>query len=85
MLFAQRDRNEARMVIIDTKREQLSAIVNTYQALGGGWQNRPRVTAVTPVEAPPPQVDIEVVPIAPNNNDAPQPPPNNEVPLPALN
>ena len=36
VLYAQRDLRDARMVFIDTKREQLSAIVNTYQALGGG-------------------------------------------------
>ena len=36
VLLAQRDRNDARLVLIDTKREQLSAIVNAYQALGGG-------------------------------------------------
>ena len=36
VLFAQRDLLDARMVLIDTKKEQLSAIVNTYQALGGG-------------------------------------------------
>jgi NodT family efflux transporter outer membrane factor (OMF) lipoprotein len=36
VLFAQRDRNDARMVLIETKQQQLSAIVNTYQALGGG-------------------------------------------------
>lgn len=36
VLFAQRDLRDARMVLIDTKRQQLSAIVNTYQALGGG-------------------------------------------------
>lgn len=36
VLFAQRDLRDARMVYIDTKNEQLSAIVNTYQALGGG-------------------------------------------------
>ncbi|MBS0260701.1 MAG: TolC family protein [Planctomycetes bacterium] len=36
VLFAQRDMRDARMVLIDTKKEQLSAIVNTYQALGGG-------------------------------------------------
>jgi len=36
VLTAQRDLLEARRVLIDTKREQLSAIVNTYQALGGG-------------------------------------------------
>jgi multidrug efflux system outer membrane protein len=38
VLFAQRDRNEARIVLIETKQEQLSAIVNAYQALGGGWR-----------------------------------------------
>jgi hypothetical protein len=27
---------DARTVLIETKREQLSAIVNAYQALGGG-------------------------------------------------
>ncbi len=36
VLFAQRDLIEARMVLIDTKRDQLSAVVNAYQALGGG-------------------------------------------------
>jgi NodT family efflux transporter outer membrane factor (OMF) lipoprotein len=36
VLFAQRDLADARMVVIDTKQEQLSGIVNTYQALGGG-------------------------------------------------
>jgi outer membrane protein, multidrug efflux system len=36
VLIAQRDLRDARVVLIDTKTEQLSAIVNTYQALGGG-------------------------------------------------
>ena len=36
VLLAQRDLMEARMVLIETKKEQLSAIVNAYQALGGG-------------------------------------------------
>lgn len=36
VLFAQRDLIDAKMVLIDTKKEQLSAVVNTYQALGGG-------------------------------------------------
>ena len=36
VLFAQRDLMDARMVLIETKRQQLSAIVNAYQALGGG-------------------------------------------------
>lgn len=36
VLFAQRDLRDARTVLIETKQGQLSAIVNTYQALGGG-------------------------------------------------
>jgi len=36
VLLAQRDLIDARTVLIETKKEQLSAIVNTYQALGGG-------------------------------------------------
>ena len=36
VLFAQRDLIEARLVLIETKKEQLAAIVNAYQALGGG-------------------------------------------------
>jgi NodT family efflux transporter outer membrane factor (OMF) lipoprotein len=36
VLFVQRDLRDARVALIDTKAEQLSAIVNTYQALGGG-------------------------------------------------
>ena len=37
VLFSQRDLLEARTVLIETKQEQLSAIVNAYQALGGGY------------------------------------------------
>jgi NodT family efflux transporter outer membrane factor (OMF) lipoprotein len=36
VLFAQRDMMDARMVLIETKQQQLAAIVNAYQALGGG-------------------------------------------------
>jgi hypothetical protein len=36
VLFAQRDLWEARLILIDTKVAQLGAIVNVYQALGGG-------------------------------------------------
>jgi multidrug efflux system outer membrane protein len=37
VLFAQRDLLEARTVLLETKQQQLSAIVRTYQALGGGF------------------------------------------------
>ena len=36
VLTAQRELLDARRILIDTKREQLSAVINTYQALGGG-------------------------------------------------
>ncbi|MEQ9410093.1 MAG: efflux transporter outer membrane subunit [Fuerstiella sp.] len=36
VLLAQRDLQEARMVIIETRQQQLAATVNAYQALGGG-------------------------------------------------
>jgi len=36
VLFAQRDLLEARTVLIETKQQQLSAIIDAYRALGGG-------------------------------------------------
>ena len=36
VLLAQRDMQEAKMVIIETKQQQLTAVVDSYQALGGG-------------------------------------------------
>ncbi|MCA9065788.1 MAG: TolC family protein, partial [Planctomycetaceae bacterium] len=36
VLFSQRDLLDARTVLIETKQEQLAAVINTYQALGGG-------------------------------------------------
>lgn len=36
VLLAQREMMEARMVLIETKQQQLSAIITAYQALGGG-------------------------------------------------
>ena len=45
VLFAQRDLLDARTDLIQTKRQQLTAVVNAYQALGGG-----------DVLPPPPQV-----------------------------
>ncbi len=48
VLIAQRDLWEARRVLIDTKREQLTAIVNTYQALGGGGYLAPMPNPLPP-------------------------------------
>ncbi len=51
VLLAQRDLRDARVVLIDTKRQQLSAIVNAYQAIGGGVP--PILLAETAVIIPP--------------------------------
>ena len=51
VLLAQRDLMEARMTLIETKKEQLAAVVSAYQALGGGavWANSSPVAAATPL------------------------------------
>jgi len=38
VLLTQREALEANMELIETKQKQLSAMVNLYRALGGGWQ-----------------------------------------------
>lgn len=37
VLFTQRDALESKFQLIETKMQQLNAMVNTYRALGGGW------------------------------------------------
>jgi len=37
VLLTQRDALEARFELVDTKMQQMHAMVNIYQALGGGW------------------------------------------------
>lgn len=89
VLTTQRDLLEARSRLIDTKRQQLSAVVNVYQALGGGTSilcpppDRPlcapeqlRPPEAQPLPAPRPEMDPPQVPPA-----APQPP----APLPVKN
>jgi len=48
VLFAQRDMVDAKMMLIDIKREQLAAAVNAYQALGGGYNIVPLPAPVIP-------------------------------------
>ncbi len=74
VLFAQRDRNDARMILIETKKEQLSAIVNTYQALGGGLApNFPR-------RLPPVMGGPEMMPEGPETVPTPAPMPPEDIP-----
>lgn len=49
VLFAQRDLMDARMVLIETKKQQLTAVVNVYQALGGGGNMLPVPTQNPPL------------------------------------
>lgn len=49
VLFAQRDLRDARTVTVETKQQQLSAIVDTFQALGGGNYLLP-ITLPKPLE-----------------------------------
>lgn len=38
VLMTQRDALESKLELVETKREQLNAVVNIYRDLGGGWQ-----------------------------------------------
>lgn len=38
VLLTQRDALEAKMELIETKQQQMNAVVNIYRALGGGWE-----------------------------------------------
>jgi outer membrane protein, multidrug efflux system len=73
VLFTQRDLLEARTVLIDTKRQQLSAIVNAYQALGGGLVSCPPAQPPA-VPAPDRLPEVEQGP-APSKAAAPLAPP----------
>lgn len=58
VLFAQRDLLEARAVLIETKQQQLSAIVSVYQALGDGWLIRYQNTLAQGMKCPPPSAPV---------------------------
>lgn len=53
VLLAQRDLLEARTVLVDTKRRQVTAVVNAYQALGGGGSPLPAFDAKLTPAGPP--------------------------------
>ncbi len=69
VLLAQRDLMEARIIMVETKQQQLAAIINAYQALGGGAAIASPVAGVTNVETLPDETpaDSELLP-----NPAPQ-------------
>ncbi|MEQ8788355.1 MAG: TolC family protein [Pirellulaceae bacterium] len=88
VLFSQRDLLEARTVLIETKQQQLSAIVNAYQALGGGYlvsssgMAFPELFCLPPMQppsaemiSPPSPVDATESP-EPGDENLPPPPPS---------
>jgi NodT family efflux transporter outer membrane factor (OMF) lipoprotein len=97
VLFTTRDLLEARTNLIETKQQQLSAIVDAYQALGGGYllsnSGTPFAEAVGPplelepeeVPLPPGRPDAAAPPAAGVNNPAPMPGANNPAPMPGVN
>lgn len=38
VLLTQRDALESKMELVETKKQQMNAMVNIYKALGGGWR-----------------------------------------------
>lgn len=69
VLLAQRDLIEVRMKLIETKQEQLSAVVNAYQALGGGMYGGFGLLADATADIP----GTEQVPAEPLNDPLTQP------------
>lgn len=80
VLFAQRDLVDARMVFIETKREQLSAIVNAYQALGGGAG----LTSLLNWDCPVPEPPVSYWPFSYWSKQPEELPPSTGTPEPAL-
>lgn len=62
VLLAQRDLQEARLELIEAKMQQLSAIVSTYQALGGGLQRSAPQQGMIPSPPPAEASAMEVLP-----------------------
>jgi len=77
VLTALRDRNEARIVLIETKQEQLSAVVNAYQALGGGWRYVGAPIQIMPPPPPAPRFRVPFLqaPVDATNEEIPAPGP----------
>ncbi|MCA9204430.1 MAG: TolC family protein, partial [Planctomycetales bacterium] len=62
VLLAQRDLQQARLELIEAKKQQLSAIVSTYQALGGGLQRSVPQQGMIPSPPPAEASAMEVLP-----------------------
>ncbi|MFO0809322.1 MAG: efflux transporter outer membrane subunit [Gemmataceae bacterium] len=85
VLFAQRELMEARAGLIELKRQQLSAIVNAYQALGGGSAYSSSTPGPRP-DGPPPSLPGPLPPPAADKEkrlpDPPRPAEDRSLPAP---
>ncbi|WP_234824211.1 TolC family protein [Bremerella cremea] len=80
VLLSQRDLLEARTALIETKQQQLSAIVNAYQALGGGYLLTSGGTTYADIRCLPPEMLPSMLPMG---EETPVPLPGNEtLPVP---
>ncbi|MCA9260580.1 MAG: efflux transporter outer membrane subunit [Planctomycetales bacterium] len=59
VLLAQRELMEARMALIETKQQQLSAVVNAYQALGGGGVPTTSVNSTVAMALPAEEIELQ--------------------------
>jgi hypothetical protein len=80
VLLSQRDLMEARMVLIETKQQQLAAIVNAYQALGGGAAPSTGIAAL-PTPLPPPEIILEQPIELKREEDLPEAAPAPDLPI----
>lgn len=83
VLLAQRDLLEARIDLVETKQQQLSAIVNAYQALGGGYLSASSVQGLTELYCPPAALGPDGLAVPPAPSDPPAPPPPGKVTIPS--
>lgn len=83
VLLATRDLLDARTVLIETKQQQLTAIIDTYQALGGGYLLSNTGKGLDELMCPPWAAEPGKVQLTPGGADEPIPPPPSDVTDPA--
>ena len=83
VLLATRDLLDARTALIETKQQQLSAIIDAYRALGGGYLLSNAGKALDELLCPPWTAQPEKVELPPATADEPIPPPPTDATDPA--
>ena len=94
VLLAQRDLLEVRTVLVETQQQQLSAVVNAYRALGGGYLRSNPGQGIAVLDGPPVEIEPDDPGLPPAPGKASLPPlpdetgesataPNEALPAPA--